>query len=280
MRAAAGSVIIALVVLAAILAPLIAPHCPLYLDLTAMSVPPFWQENGSLSHPLGTDQIGRDVWSWLVYGTRVTLVVSLGALAVGGVLGAALGVIFGYRPGLWYGLFEMATPWYMGVIWSVVAVWCAFWIMVSIGGGLVNLVIGLGLVTWPPCAKAMRLCIITRRLPLNAAHPQDVADSDAREDATGVTVNGLSALVARQLGFLVICEFALTFLGVGVRSHIASWGVMVWSLPYDAGAWWIFAFPLAAVILLAISFYMVGNWFRSRPAVAGNHTNPPGARVR
>ena len=225
MRAAAGSVIIALVVLSAILAPLIAPHDPLYPDIRARSVPPFWQENGSLSYPLGTDELGRDVWSRLVYGTRVTLVVSLGALAVGGVLGAALGVIFGYRPGLWHGLFEMATPWYMGVIWSVVAVWCAIWIMVAIGGGLVdlvivlglvtyplaiggglvNLVIVLGLVTCPPCAKAMRLRIITRRLPPNAAHPQDAADSDAREDATGATVNGLSALVARQLGFLAHC---------------------------------------------------------------------------
>ena len=275
MRAAAGSVIIALVVLAAILAPLIAPHDPLYPDIRARSVPPFWQENGSLSYPLGMDELGRDVWSWLVYGTRVTLVVSLGALAVGGVLGAALGVIFGYRPGLWYGLFEMATPWYMGVIWSVVAVWCAFWIMVSIGGGLVNLVIGLGLVTCPPCAKAMRLRIITRRLPPNAAHPQDAADSDAREDATGATVNGLSALVARQLGFLVICEFALTFLGVGASFLGASWGATVGSLLYDPATRWISAFPLAAVILLAISFYMVGNWFRSRPAVTGNHTNPP-----
>ena len=275
MRAAAGSVIIALVVLAAILAPLIAPHDPLYIDITARSVPPFWQENGSLSHPLGTDELGRDVWSRLVYGARATLVVSLGALAVGGVLGAALGVIFGYRPGLWHGLFEMATPWYMGVIWSVVAVWCAFWIMASIARGLVDLVIGLGLVTWLPCAKAMRLCIITRRLPPNAAHPQDVADSDAREDATGATVNGLSALVARQLGFLVICEFALTILGVGLPFRITSWGGMIWSLPNDSATRWIFAFPLAAVILLSISFYMVGNWFRSRPAVAGNHTNPP-----
>ena len=275
MRAAAGSVIIALVVLAAILAPFIALHPTHDIDLTARYVPPFWQENGSLSYPLGTDLLGRDVWSRLVYGTRVTLVVSLGALAVGGVLGAALGVIFGYRPGLLYRLFEMAPPWYMRVIWGVVAFICAFWIVGATGATLVNLVIALGLVTWPPYAKAMRLRIITRRPPPNAAHPQDAADSDPREDATGATVNGLSALVPRQLGFLVICESVLSFLGIGVPADIVSWGEMVASSRHAPGAWWTFAFPLAAVILLAIGFYMVGNWFRGRPAVAGGHTKRP-----
>ena len=100
-RAWAGLAIVFLFVLVAVLAPLITPYSPYLGDLSERNIPPFWMETGTLSHPLGTDYLGRDVLTRLVYGARTSLIIILGALAVGAALGAAAGFIFGRFRGPW-----------------------------------------------------------------------------------------------------------------------------------------------------------------------------------
>ena len=256
MRAVVGAVGISLVFLAAILAPLLTPYDPFEVNLTERTIPPIWLGNGSLSHPLGTDQLGRDVWTRVVHGSRISVVVIVGGLALSGVLGTALGFIFGYCRGFWDGLFEIAVPWYAAVILRVVAICCAATIMLIIGTGLVNLIVVSGLVTWPRYAKVICLRINTSEPSQNVVHPLDAA-VDAQESQP--SPNSLVAVVAPQLGFQVICESALNFLGIGVEPPLPSWGLMVASGRGDLGAWWISVFPLAAILALVISFYILGS---------------------
>ena len=156
-RGVAGLVIVAFFVLAAILAPLITSHDPLRQNLPDRRAPPSWQEGGTLSHPLGTDQFGRDVWSRLVYGARTSLIVALGALAIGGVLGTALGFVSGYWRSHRDRIFDITLPRLVSpAVWLVGCVWIAITLLASVGPGLISLTIVLGLVTWLRYVKPVR----------------------------------------------------------------------------------------------------------------------------
>ena len=130
-RAWAGLIIVFLIVLVAVLAPLITSHDPVAGDLRDRRIPPFWLEGGTLSHPLGTDYMGRDVWSRLVHGARTSLIVALGALAIGGTLGTAFGFLSGYYRGSKDRIFDTTLPPLISpAVWLVccafVAIWLAF----------------------------------------------------------------------------------------------------------------------------------------------------------
>ncbi len=119
--ATAGAIIIAFSVLAAIFAPLITPYSPNNQNLPERRAPPFWQDNGSISHPLGTDQFGRDVWSRLVYGARTSLIVALGALAISGSVSITLGLLFRYYRGPWDNIYSIDIPFPLRLIVPVVS---------------------------------------------------------------------------------------------------------------------------------------------------------------
>ena len=229
-------------------------------------IPPFWQERGSVSYPLGTDQLGRDIWARLVYGARTSFIVALGALAVGGVLGTALGFNLHHYSGFHDSLYNITIPWYNKIILGLVAIFCAALIIVILGAifgvSLIGLIIALGMVTWPPYAKAMRAISLEHhcRSKENQAsgHPNHHLPSVAG------TVKRLAALVPPQLGFLIIAESILTFL-MAVPSPFSSWGNMVaLGRGHIGSAWWVSVVPLVTIMLLAFGFYMLGDWLRDR----------------
>ena len=253
MRAGIGGVIISLVALAAILAPLLTSNPPNDRSLSNRFAPPFWQEKGSLSTPLGTDNLGRDVWSRLVYGARPALIVPVGALVVGGVLGTALGLVVGRWRGFWDRLFEWSVPW--TIVISFPQQLLAVMILVTIGWGTVNLVVALALVTWPAYAGVVRRDVIARDPFSDAPGDRDAGSGD------GLTfsIRNLIALVPHRLALLVVLESIPSFLGIGIREPGPSWGLMVADGRNALDAWWISGVPLAAIILLAAGFYLVGN---------------------
>ena len=271
--------IVSLVVLAAILAPTITPHDPLTVGVDSILTPPFWQEKGTLSHPLGTDHIGRDVWSRLVYGAKTSLVVGLGGLAVGGALGTAFGFISGYWRGSRDRIFDVSLPRLISpAVWLVCCLLFAIW-LVSIGGtGLISLIIVIGLVTWPRYIKTIRGEVM--RL--------DTSGSIARGRGSAVrflfsqVVGALPALFISQMGFLIILESILSFLGIGVPPPTPSFGSMVADgRMYLASAWWVSAFPLVCIALAATGFYLVGNYLAtlSRNSRAAPKSRAPPRRM-
>ena len=260
----AASAMICLCVAAAVLAPQIAPHSPDTPKLDLVYAPPFWMDYGSLSHPLGGDGIGRDNWSRLVYGTRTSLVVALGALAIGGVLGTALGGIFGYARGLLRSLFEEPSSKLAAVGQGVTIGWCAIGIASMIGPGVVHLSIAFGLVAWLPFARAIRRHLIARNLPPDTEDDFFRAEPADQENVFGARFNGLASLVLRQFGFLVILESVLSFLGLGVPPISPSWGGLVWHVSRHISVWWIALVPLSVVILFIGSCYTLGSWFKTR----------------
>ena len=280
-RGVAGLVIVAFFVLAAILAPLITSHDPVAQNLPGRRAPPSWQEGGTLTHPLGTDQLGRDVWSRLVYGARTPLIVALGALAIGGATGTVLGFLFVHYRELWYGIrgvlstihaihSALSFPLnFIPFIGYFLAAHLAALISVAMfGPGLINLIIVMGLVTCP--RFFMVILTAAMRLESTDSVPQ-AGESSASEFRSATTrpspkaVNILAPLLVSQVGFLIIMESVLGFLGLTVLPPTPSWGAtMADGRGILSTAWWISAFPAICIILLVGGFYMLGSWLRDR----------------
>ena len=264
MAGVAGLVTVACFVLAAILAPQLTPHSPYYGSLDERYAPPFWQEEGTLSHPLGIDHLGRDVWSRLVYGARTSLVTALGAMAIGGVLGTALGFVSGYWRGPRDRIFDSALPRLISpVVWLVCCLWFAFVLIAIIGAGLINLIIVLGMVTWPRYIKPIRREVMLHS-PQNSIAGASDPGNPVRFLFPKVT-GALPSLLISQMGFLILLESVLGFLGVGVNPPTPSWGGAVADGRVYLAAWWLPVFPLICIALLSAGFYMTGNWLSERP---------------
>ena len=268
-RAWAGLIIVFLIVLVAVLAPLITSHDPVAGDLQDRRTPPFWLEGGTQSHPLGTDYLGRDVWSRLVHGARTSLIVALGALAIGGTLGTAFGFLSGYYRGSKDRIFDTTLPPLISpAVWLVCCALVAIWLVFAIGVGLTALIVALGLMTWPRYIKPIRSEVM-RSEATQANGPEDEGTvpphyrSNVRLLLPRVA-SALPGLFVSQMGFLIILEPVLSFLGVGVPPPTPSWGGAVWEGWMYFDAWWIWAFPLICIALLSAGFYMMGNWLSDR----------------
>jgi peptide/nickel transport system permease protein len=255
--------IILFFLLVAVFAPLVTPYSPTKTSLPEKNIPPFWQEGGSISHPLGTDPLGRDIWARLAYGARVSLLVAFSTLALGGVMGTALGLISGYYRGL--------DPIVMRASDITIAfpiILFAILLVVIIGAGLINLIIAVGLVIWARYARVIRGEVLTIMTQDYIARAKVAGASDFRIITRHIfpnVVNTLVVLLTLQVGFLIIVESSLSFLGAGVPPPTAAWGSMVASgRDYIVSAWWVSAIPGVAIMLLVIAFNMLGDWLRDR----------------
>ncbi len=255
--------IILFFVLVAIFAPLVTPYSPTKTSLPEKNVPPLWQEGGSISHPLGTDPLGRDIWARLAYGARVSLLVAASTLALGGVLGTALGLISGYYR--WLDPFLMRAS---DITIAFPIILFAILLVVIIGPGLINLIIAVGLVIWARYARVIRGEVLTIMTQDYIARAKVAGASDFRIITRHIfpnVFNTLVVLLTLQVGFLIIVESSLSFLGAGVPPPTPAWGSMVASgRDYIVSAWWVSAIPGVAIMLLVIAFNMLGDWLRDR----------------
>ena len=257
-------VILSAFVLMAILAPALTPYSPTRTSLPEKNIPPFWQSGGSLSHPLGTDPLGRDIWTRLVFGARVSLIVALSTLALGGALGGALGLIAGYYRGKLDAILMRASD--ITIAFPIILF--AILLVVIIGPGLINLIIAVGLVIWARYARVIRGEVLTLMTQDFIARARVAGASDFRIITRHLfpnVVNTLVVLLTLQVGFLIIVESSLSFLGAGVPPPTPPWGSMVASgRDYITSAWWVSAIPGIAIMLIVIAFNMLGDWLRDR----------------
>lgn len=252
----AGTVIIAAFVLAALLAPVLAPFDPNAQDLLGRRRPP------SESHLLGTDELGRDILSRVLYGARVSLVVGVGAVGAGMVVGVPLGLIAGYRGGG----YDMTIMRLVDLLLSFPHILLAILVVAVLGPSLWNVVAAVGLWNIPIFARIARSSTMRIREFAYVESAVAVGASMARVMSRHVFPNALGPLIVTatlSVGAAILTESGLSFLGLGVQPPTPSWGMMLSTgKAYLRGAYHIATFPGMAIMLAVLGFNFLGDWLR------------------
>jgi peptide/nickel transport system permease protein len=258
---AGGLFVLALIVLAAA-APWIAPQDPTRQSLRARLKAPTLEAADGRAHLLGTDHLGRDVLSRMVWGARVSLLVGFAAVGVGGLVGALLGIVAGYRGG-----------WADTVIMTLADAQLAFpfillaiGIIAVLGPSFPTLIVVIGLSGWMSYARVLRsqVLVLRSREFVDAIHA--LGGSMPRVIARHIVPNILSSLVViatLELARSVVLEATLSFLGLGVQPPTPSWGGMIQEgREYLDSAWWISTFPGLLLMLTSLAVSRTGDWLR------------------
>ncbi|MET1416522.1 ABC transporter permease [Roseibium sp. HPY-6] len=248
-----------LLVLAAIFAPMISPHDPLEQDLFAARLPPFWEQGADPAYLLGTDSLGRDLLSRMLYGARLALTVALVAGTLTCLVGATLGLIAGYYRG-WADL----------VISRLVDIWMAFppvlfaiLLIAVLGTGLTSIIIAIVVIDWTRFSRVVRA----------EAMSQGAMDYVASAQVAGRTRLGIAlaeilpnvlptivALLTLEMGIAVIVEAILSFVNLSISTDQPTWGGMIAEGRTSIyQAWWVLVFPLFALFLTVLSFSQLGE---------------------
>jgi peptide/nickel transport system permease protein len=257
-----GALIVATVVLIALCAPLIAPHDPYYQDLLARLKPPVWDDRGSWDHILGTDHLGRDYLSRLIYGARISLLIGIGAALISGLIGTIMGVMAGY----FGGRVDMVVTFLITVRLSMPVVLVALAVVAIVGGSLQVVIMVLGLLLWDRFAVVMRSSTLQIRSMDYVAAAQAVGCSTTRVLMTEImpnVVNNLIVIATLEMAHAIILEAALSFLGLGVQPPLPSWGLMVSEgkemMLFEP---WLITIPGVALFLLVLSINLLGDGVR------------------
>ena len=257
------TLILVTIALVAIFADQLAPHNPEVGSLTARFKPPFWQTGGTAKYLLGTDQLGRDVLSRLIFGARVSMVVGITAVLFAGALGTLLGIVSGYLGG-----------WVDQVIMRITDTWLALpaltfaiFLAAIVGPSMWNIVFILGLTYWTRYARVIRGEVLSLRerefvrLAIVAGCSKWTIMS--RHILPNV-VNSAVVLASLMLGVVIITEATLSFLGVGVPPPQPAWGLMLSDGKQGlmVGYWWLTVFPGCCIMLMVLSANLLGDWLR------------------
>jgi len=256
--------IIAIMACMALFAPLLAPYSPIDQALRDRLIPPFWLEGGSMAHVFGTDAFGRDVLSRLIYGSRVSLLVALLALTVGGGVGLTLGIVAGYIGGAVDNLLMRLVD----AAFTFPAILFALLLAVTMGQGLLTLVIAISLLLWASFARVIRGEVLMLRQHDFVALAKVRGCSSLRIMVTHILPNVLNTfmvLVTLNIGVVIIAEASLSFLGAGIPPPTPTWGLMISEgRGRIADAWWLALIPGLAITLLVLSVNLFGDWLRDR----------------
>ncbi|MBV9538579.1 MAG: ABC transporter permease [Acidisphaera sp.] len=261
-RVVAGLLLVLIVIACAVLAPLLAPHDPDEQNLLATFLPPAWSTGGDPAYPLGTDALGRDVLSRLLYGARVAMTVavvaSFGAMALGAVLAYAAGALGGW------------TDW---LISRAVDVWMSFppvilalILMTGLGVGTRNVILAIVLVDWTRFCRVLRseVLVVTRRDYVAAARLLGFGPlRTVWREVVPATLPLLLTLLSLEMGIAVVAEAILSFVGLGVSASQVAWGQMIADgrqAIYDAP--WTMIVPAAAIFVAVAGFNLLGDGLR------------------
>lgn len=255
--------IIAITALVAIFAEYIAPHNPEVGLLGERFKPPFWQTGGTEKYLLGTDHLGRDVLSRLIFGARVSMIVGFMAVIVAGVIGTMLGIISGYLGG-WVDqvIMRLTDTWL-----ALPGVTFAIFLAAIVGPSLWNIVVILGAVFWTRYARVIRgevLSLKEREFVRLAIVANCTKWTIMRRHILPNVINSAIVLATLQLGVVIIAEATLSFLGVGVPPPQPAWGLMLadGKKGLMAGYWWLTVMPGTCIMLMVLAANLLGDWLR------------------
>jgi peptide/nickel transport system permease protein len=257
------SLILVGIAVVAVFANFLAPYDPEIGSLAARFHPPAWEAGGSVEHILGTDHLGRDVLSRLIFGARVSMMVGFTAVIFAGVIGTGLGILSGYLGG-----------WVDQVIMRITDTWLALpaltfalFLAAIVGPSEMNIVIILGLVYWTRYARVIRgevLSLKEREFVRLAIVAGCSKWSIMRRHILPNVVNSAIVLGTLMLGVVIVTEAALSFLGVGVPPPKPAWGLMLadGKKGLMVGYWWLTVLPGICIMLMVLSANLLGDWLR------------------
>jgi ABC-type dipeptide/oligopeptide/nickel transport system permease subunit len=257
-----GTVVLGLFIVAAIAAPLIAPHDPKLTDLRKRNVPPAWLEGGSTEHLLGTDPVGQDLLSRIIYGARISLTVGIVVTVLAALLGIAVGLVAGY----WGGAIDEILMRIADLFLVFPFILLAVTVIAVLGSGLRNLIIVLVVTGWVQHARLVRGQVLALRGVQYVDAARVAGSGDVRIIVRHILPNLLASVVVLatlQTAFVLLTEAALSFLGLGIDPSTPTWGAMVnQGRTYIYNAWWVITFPGLAILLAVLAINMVGDWLR------------------
>ena len=260
--ALAGCIILAVIVVVALAAPVLAPYNPEGVDIRNRLTPPAWLDGGTPDYLLGTDNVGRDITSRIIYGARVSLFVGLATVFLGGVFGTMLGVAAGY----FRGRLETIIMRLVDIQLAFPSILLAVAIMAILGPSVRNVILVLSLATWASFCRVARgqTLAVCNQEYVTAAHA--LGAGHALVIFKYVVPNILSPLIviaSFALATNIIKEASLSFLGVGVPPTTPTWGGMLGEgRNYLRLAWWVATLPGLALMFTVYSVNVLGDWLR------------------
>ncbi|HEU4369084.1 MAG TPA: ABC transporter permease [Methylomirabilota bacterium] len=251
-----------LLVLPAVFATQIAPHDPLKGALAKRLKPPVWQQGGTLEHPLGTDKLGRDILSRMIHGARVSLMVSMVAIFVGGTIGTGLGLVSGYFGGRVDALLMRLVD----ISLSLPTILLALVLVAAVGPSFATVITVLVVLLWARYARLVRGETLSIKERDFIARARVAGASHTRIMTRYIfpnVVNSLLVLATLQVGYVILLESALSFLGAGLPRPLPAWGLMIADgRELIVTAWWVSMFPGLAIMLTVLALNLLGDWLR------------------
>lgn len=266
-----GAVILGLIALAALFAPWLAPHDPYAQDVTRRLIPPIWHDKGTWDHLLGTDKLGRDYLSRLLFGARVSLIIGLVTAVIAGVIGTTLGVLAGY----YGGRVDAVISYIITTRLAMPVVLVALAMASLVGGSLQVVILLLGLLLWD------RFAIVTRSATQQLRDAEFIAAAKALGASTPYILlrellpnlmSALTVVATLEMAHAILLESTLSFLGLGVQPPTPSWGLMVAEgKAYMFFQPWVILIPGVVLALLVLAINLVGDGIRDLTAPDGRN---------
>jgi dipeptide transport system permease protein len=260
--AVAGFAVIATLLLLAIFADLIAPHPPGSTNDAAFLVPPFWQAGGSLTYPLGTDAIGRDILSRLIFGARLSLLIGIVVVTIAVVIGTALGLAAGF----FRGVVEIAILRLMDILLTLPSLLLAIVIVAILGPGMMNAMLAVAVVVLPHYVRIARAAVITETAKDYVTAAKVSGAGTLRLMLKEVLPNCMAPLIVQAtlgISTAILDAASLGYLGLGAQPPLPEWGTMLADArEFVLRAWWVVTFPGLMILIAVLAFNLVGDGLR------------------
>lgn len=266
-----GLIILGVIILAAIFAPFISPHDPYAQDVSRRLIPPVWHEKGSWEHVLGTDKLGRDYLSRLLYGARVSMIIGLIAVVVSGFIGVTLGILAGY----FGGRVDSVVSYILTVRLSMPVILVALATAALVGGSVKVVILLLGLLLWD------RFLIVSRSVTRQLREAEFIAAARTlgasslfimlREILPNL-IGPLTVVATLEIAHAILLEATLSFLGLGVQPPMPSWGLMIAEgKAYMFFQPWVILIPGIVLAVVVLGINLVGDGLRDITALDGRN---------
>lgn len=252
------------IVFGAVFAPLLAPYEPQKGDLRARNIPPVWLDGGDSAHWLGTDNLGRDMYSRMLYGARISLFVAAVAVIFGLLAGTTTGIVAGYYGGMVDEILMRLVDLWSSLPFLLIALIVA----VSVGPSLGMVIALLAVSSWSAGSRNIRAEVLSLRGREYVQMSQVMNASDFRIIVRHLLPNVMHVVIVittLRTGSMIIAEAGLSFLGVGVPASVPTWGLMIaQGQKFLTSTWWMSIMPGVAIFLIVLSFNFLGDWLRDR----------------
>ncbi|WP_075617218.1 ABC transporter permease [Paenisporosarcina indica] len=257
-----GLLIVLAVSLMAILAPFIAMYDPAKTDVVHRLLPPFWVDGGSMDYPLGTDNLGRDVLSRIIYGSRISLLVGISSVILAGIIGMFFGLVAGFYGKVWDFIIMRTVDSFL----AIPNILFMLIILAVLGPSLSTLILVLGGTSWVVYARMVRSETLSVKERDFVRSARAIGAKDYRIITKYILPNVISSFIViatLNVASTIILEASLSFLGLGIQSPDVSWGLMLSDgRQYIATSWWVATFPGVAITITVLGVIFLGDWLR------------------